>query len=101
MITLPRRRVLTLMISALAVVGARTLSPVLAFAQDAKTDPGKFIGQFAQTAIVDVLQAKISTQEKAQRFRTLFKQFFDIPAIARFVLGRFWKMAEAAQQDQF
>src|ERR1700679_3872692 len=61
-------------------------------------EPSQFIGQFAQTGIVEVLEANIPKQEKGDRFRTLFKQFFDIPAIARFTLGRFWKTATSDDQ---
>jgi len=42
-----------------------------------------------------------SKDQKSERFRTLFKQFFDIPAIARFTLGRFWKMAQPDEQNKF
>ena len=83
------------------VSAAVTAGGFPAFAQDWKTDPTKFIGQFAKTGIVDILEAKISKAEKAARFRVLFKQYFDIPAIARFVLGRYWKAAQPAEQEKF
>ncbi len=75
--------------------------PTLLLAQDWKTDPSAFVSHFAQVGIVDVLEAKISAAEKAQRFRTLFKSLFDIPAIARFVVGRFWRTAQPAEQEKF
>jgi phospholipid transport system substrate-binding protein len=31
----------------------------------------------------------------------LFDQDFDVPAIARFVLGRYWRLATPAQQQEF
>ncbi|TAL00049.1 MAG: hypothetical protein EPO08_14855 [Rhodospirillaceae bacterium] len=92
-----RRRLLTLSASAV-VLGA---VPRLAFAQDVKGEPAQVVSQFAQIGIVQVLQANIPKQQKADRFRVLFKQFFDIPAIARFTLGRFWKMAQPDEQTKF
>jgi phospholipid transport system substrate-binding protein len=92
-----RRTLLTFSASAI-MLGA---VPRLALAQDVKSEPAQVVSQFAQTGIVQVLQANIAKQEKADRFRTLFKQFFDIPAIARFTLGRFWKVAQPDEQAKF
>ncbi len=75
--------------------------PALAFAQEWKSDPSAFVSHFAQVGIVEVLEAKISQKEKAERFRTLFKGLFDIPAIARFVVGRFWRTTPPAEQEKF
>jgi phospholipid transport system substrate-binding protein len=36
-----------------------------------------------------------------QRFRQLFSTDFDLPEIARFVLGRYWRVATPEQQQQF
>jgi phospholipid transport system substrate-binding protein len=75
-------------------------APHLAFAQEAP-DPTKFVAAFAQNGIVEILAANISNTEKQQRFRTMFKQDFDIPAIGRFVLGRFSKGITPADQQSF
>lgn len=74
--------------------------PRLSFAQDAQ-DPGKFIAAFAQNGIVDILAANNSNAEKQQRFRAMFKRDFDIPAIGRFVLGRFARGIAPADQTAF
>jgi phospholipid transport system substrate-binding protein len=89
-----RRRLL----AATAVLG---LLPALAWAQGAASDPTAFVDNFAQEGIVKILEAKISQGEKTERFRTLFKERFDIPAIARFVLGRYWRTAQPAEQEKF
>jgi phospholipid transport system substrate-binding protein len=65
------------------------------------SDPSGFVNNFAQTGIVQVLDAKIPQKEKADRFRALFKQNFDIPAIARFTAARFWKAATPDEQTKF
>lgn len=95
-----RRCLLALSASALALMAM----PRLVFAQAAQlnlSDAGTFIDQFAQKGIADVLQAKIPQQERVERFRKLFKEFFDIPAIARFTVGRFWKTGQPDEQTKF
>lgn len=66
-----------------------------------KTDPTAFINHFAQAGIDDILNADIDTVEKTARFRTLFNDGFDIPAISRFVLGRSWRRASDANKEAF
>jgi phospholipid transport system substrate-binding protein len=91
-----RRRLLTLPFAVLAVAA----TPRFVLADDV-SDAGTFVNQFAQTGITQVLDAKIPQQEKTQRFRGLFKTFFDIPAIGRFTVGRFWKMGQPDEQTKF
>jgi phospholipid transport system substrate-binding protein len=79
---------------------ACALLPQLAFAQTV-ADPGAFISSFAQKGIVDVLAAPIPVTEKRTRFRTLFTSHFDIPAIARFVLGRNARIVTPEELVQF
>jgi phospholipid transport system substrate-binding protein len=85
----------------LIAFAAAVLGPRAALAQTWRSDPAEFVAHFAQVGIVDVLEAKITQSEKTQRFRVLFKEMFDIPAIARFVVGRFWRAAQPAEQDKF
>lgn len=81
-----------------ALVAAFT--PAFAAAQDAQA-PEKFVTDFAQNGIVDILTASIPQAEKQQRFRAMFKRDFDIPAIGRFVLGRFSRGVAPADQQAF
>jgi phospholipid transport system substrate-binding protein len=69
---------------------AAALAPRMSFAQ-AGADAGAFVTDFAQKGIVDILAAKIAGAEKHQRFRTMFATYFDLPAIGRFVLGRYMR----------
>jgi phospholipid transport system substrate-binding protein len=93
-----QRRTLLALSASAAVLSA---VPRLAFAQEVKGDPAQVVSQFAQIGIVQVLAANIPKQQKSDRFRVLFKQFFDIPSIARFTLGRFWKAAQPDEQTKF
>lgn len=66
-----------------------------------RTDPTAFINHFSQAGINDILTADISDAEKTERFRTLFNDGFDIPAIGRFVLARNWRRAGDAEKQEF
>ncbi|MEQ8509931.1 MAG: ABC transporter substrate-binding protein [Rhodospirillaceae bacterium] len=66
-----------------------------------RTDPTAFINHFATAGIDGILTAKIDEAEKAKRFRALFNDGFDIPAISRFVLARNWRTASNSEQQEF
>lgn len=63
-------------------------------------DPAGFIADLGQQAIV-VLTSQRSESEREGQFRTLFNTGFDVPAVARFALGRYWGTASPAQQQEF
>src|SRR5215467_2418839 len=60
------------------------------------------------SAFVDDLDAQLqhlirdtSPDQRFVRFRQLFRADFDVPGIARFVLGPYWRLASPAQQQEF
>src|SRR5438477_606845 len=77
-----------------ALLAAAPFIAVVARAEDA-SDPGAFVGSIAQRGITEILNANIPNADKQQRFRTLFKQDFDISAIGQFVLGRYSRTVSA------
>ena len=66
----------------------------------AQSDPVAFINQLGVQAI-QVLGPSVPPAARVQRFRQLFSTDFDLPEIARFVLGRYWRVATPEQQQQF
>jgi phospholipid transport system substrate-binding protein len=50
---------------------------------------------------VPVLAKKVPPAERLARFRQLFQADFDGPAIARFVLGRYWRSASEEERQEF
>jgi phospholipid transport system substrate-binding protein len=66
----------------------------------AQADAVAFINQLGVQAI-QVLGPSVSPPARLQRFRELFSADFDLPEIARFVLGRYWRVATPEQQQQF
>jgi len=67
----------------------------------AQTPAALFVGNFAQHGITDILAAPIPNAEKQQRFRDMFKTYFDLPGIGRFVLARYWNLAKPEEQARF
>ncbi|MBV8776005.1 MAG: ABC transporter substrate-binding protein [Alphaproteobacteria bacterium] len=66
----------------------------------AQADPVAFINQLGVQAI-QVLGPSVPAAPRVQRFRELLAGNFDLPAIGRFVLGRYWRVATPEQQQQF
>ncbi|MGH7064408.1 MAG: MlaC/ttg2D family ABC transporter substrate-binding protein [Stellaceae bacterium] len=66
----------------------------------AAADPAAMINDLGNHAL-EVLGKNVPPGEREARFRQLFHQDFDVPGIARFVLGRYWRTATPAEQQEF
>lgn len=86
-------------VAALLLIVA-TSAPAPAYAAD-NDRATQFVTKLVDTAINDVIGAKISNREREERFRKLFVEAADIPAIAAFVVGREWRGASDAQKKTF
>jgi len=65
------------------------------------TDAGSFVTTLAQDAIDHLAAPNLSEGERDTRFRKLFSDGFDVPLIARFVLGRYWRQATEAERAEY
>lgn len=61
----------------------------------------QFLGDLQERAAAELSDGSISDDVKEERFRSLFNQSFDVPAIGRFVLGRYWRGASPQDRDAF
>jgi phospholipid transport system substrate-binding protein len=59
-----------------------------------------FMNQLWSRAL-ELLNKKTPAAERQARFRELFHNDFDSPGIARFVLGRYWRIASPEEQKEF
>jgi phospholipid transport system substrate-binding protein len=66
----------------------------------AEADPAALITDLGNRALA-VLGKDVSPRQREARFRQLFDQDFDVPTIAHFVLGRYWRTATKAEQQEF
>lgn len=64
-------------------------------------DAGVFLTEFGDRAIAELTVPGITDAEKKQRFRELIDEGFDIPAIGKFVIGRYWRGTNAAERQDF
>jgi phospholipid transport system substrate-binding protein len=75
---------------------ARVLPPPPA----AAADPAAVITSLGNEAL-RVLDKNVDPNLRVARFRELFRRDFDVPGIARFVLGHYWRLATPAQQQEY
>lgn len=61
----------------------------------------KMISTVTESAVHEVVAANVTQEEKIARFRSMFSGYFDVPSIARFVIGRYWRGAPQVEQDRF
>jgi phospholipid transport system substrate-binding protein len=66
----------------------------------AADDAAGFIADLGKRAIA-VLTSTSSEADREKQFRALFDEGFDVPGIARFVLGSYWRTSTDAQRDEF
>ena len=66
----------------------------------AAADPAAVINNLGNRAL-EVLGKNVPPAQRVARFHELFREDFDVPGIARFVLGRYWKTATTEQQEEF
>ncbi len=66
----------------------------------AAADPAAVITSLGNQAL-EVLGKNVNPNARVARFRQLFGEDFDVPGIARFVLGRYWRVATPQQQQEF
>ncbi|MBI3517707.1 MAG: ABC transporter substrate-binding protein [Proteobacteria bacterium] len=79
--------------------GAATPGP--AAAEDFSKEAGAFVQSLGDQAIAIITDASLNAGDREQRFHQMFVTSFDVPAIGRFVLGRYWRTASDAQKTEF
>lgn len=62
-------------------------------------DPAAFIDNL--DAQLRAACTNVSPEQRLTRFHELFREDFDVPGIARFVLGRYWPLASPSEQQEF
>ncbi|MSP89734.1 MAG: ABC transporter substrate-binding protein [Alphaproteobacteria bacterium] len=92
----------TIVFAAAALLGLAIALPLPVAAQTPVQDGArKFVDGLAEKAIAALTIKDISEKERAQRFRTLLVESFDVPAIGRFALGKYWREASELQKTEY
>ncbi len=93
--TVSRRAVL------LGGVGIALLPAFAAQAADISKEAKELIETLGVQAIATINDDKLGDTERREKFTKLLVDGFDIPAIARFCLGRYWRAASDEQKSAY
>ena len=67
----------------------------------AEMDAGEFLTSFGQRAVSELNDTGLNETQREDRFRTLFNEAVDLPAIGRFILGVNWRSATKQERADF
>jgi len=68
----------------------------------ASADPAAFIEEVSNQAITEMKPAAEETdQERAAKLKPMLEKYFDMPAIAKYMLGSYWRKATPEEQTEF
>jgi len=67
----------------------------------ADSKAGGFIEEFANKAIALASDKQSAATDRRARFGDLLDVYFDMPAIGRFLLGRYWRTTSSEEQDAY
>ncbi|HEV2547229.1 MAG TPA: ABC transporter substrate-binding protein [Stellaceae bacterium] len=87
-------------------LAAAALAGMLALATPAgralaADDAASFVGHAADSVLALARDKDLSQDEFKQRLRTIADEDFDVPRIARFALGRYWRTTSDTDRQQF
>lgn len=68
---------------------------------DEVADAQTFVRTLADKAISQLTSPSMSQGEREKAFRVLLKEHFDVPAIGRSALGRYWRVATPEEQKEY
>ena len=63
--------------------------------------PKEMVERLGGTAVAILANPDVDPAKRKQEFAELFTQGFDLPLVSRIVLGRYWRTATPAQQDEY
>jgi len=70
-------------------------------ANGSNAEAGAFILKLAERVVTGLTKPGVTAEERDRRFRDLFHEGFDVPAIARFALGRYWRTANEEERREY
>lgn len=71
-------------------VAGKTLSP-----------PGQFIQRLGDTALMSLTAKDLPRKTREARVREILRNNFDVPTIARFAMGTYWREATEAERAEY
>ncbi len=80
---------------------AWALTGAPSFAKDTPSEARNFVEKLGERAINELTPEDISDADRVKRMRALLADAFDMPTIAKFVLGIYWRRATEAERSEF
>ena len=65
------------------------------------SNPQDFVQNMGDKAFASLSEEGLSQDQRTERFRGLLNEAFDLPRIARFTLGRYWRTATDKEKTEF
>ena len=93
--------VLSIAAITMPALAADAAPPQVAQARAALPEAGEFISSLASDAIAGMADKTMSLADRTARFRKLLTAHFDVPEIARFVRGRYWRVATPEERTEY
>lgn len=87
--------------AAVVVVLAVLIAPARAADDDTQAKARAFIEGLADQAVQALTNASVPREEREKRARILLRENFAVPTIAQWVLGRYWRVATPAEQQEY
>lgn len=87
--------------SPLAAFGAFVLFVLVHTTPVSAANSASFVKDMGDKAFASLGEAGLTDEERATRFRRLLNDAFDLPRIARFTLGRYWRTATDDEKKEF
>ena len=87
--------------AAVVVVLAVLIAPARAADDDTQARARAFIEGLADQAVQALTNAAVPREEREKRARVLLRENFAVPTIAQWVLGRYWRVATPAEQQEY
>lgn len=75
--------------------------PTVSARADTAPDARQFINKLVNNALQVLAETKTNETQREAQFASLLRNNFDIPRIARFVLGRYWTTASEGDRQRF
>jgi phospholipid transport system substrate-binding protein len=92
----PMRRLLSHLVLVLVFAVGLQIRPALA-----QSDPRAFMNDIGTRVLKIINDKQTPEAERKAQFRQLAEGAFDVPSIARFVLGRYWRTASDEEKKNF
>jgi phospholipid transport system substrate-binding protein len=99
--TILRRRALRALAIVCLSVALLPAMPDGVRAASTSNGAGDFLAAMTDRAIAQLTDETLDQPEREARFRELFRETFDVPAVGRFVLGRYWRRAKPDVRETF